>query len=175
MVNRALFFIVSILSMIALADTWTLPAGQEEKKFNFGNLSCSVIRTVKTEIVDNIPDYTFQCFEDGKILFKKKGYGADIVEASKGAKFLAGISNNGLIRYDYWVIDRKGLTITESFRSAKIDPSKESRVSYCKASKILQREWYDPKNPSIQFQVKRNSLIDVTVRTCKGKRLSLIN
>jgi hypothetical protein len=174
MVKTVLFMIMAAQNL-SFADTWKLPAGKEETKFNFGNLTCSVIRTVKTEIIDNIPDYTFQCYEDGKILFKKEGYGADVVEASKGGKFLVGISNNGLVRYDYWVIDKKGLTITESFRGSKFDPNKESRISYCKLSKTLQREWFDAKNPGIAFQVKRNNLIDVTVRTCKGRRISLLN
>jgi hypothetical protein len=47
-------------------------------------------------------------------------------------------------------------------------------MHYCSESVTNIREWFDEKHPDVRFQFKENKLAQVTVRSCDGKDIRLL-
>ena len=87
------------------------------------------------------------------------------VFADAESRFFLGVSNKGLTKTAWVVVDRDGRIIRSQAHG--------KGPKYCQMSVTLVRTWYDEKQPGVQFKVEAGKLKEVKIRDCEGKSISL--
>jgi len=147
------------------ADEWALKPEVKELTFLFGRARI-VLHYDSTQNIA-YPKYTLKIYEDAELLTQHEGIGFERLFASSGNDYFLGVSNSGLINDAFVVFDRRGKVISR-------EPHDSRDIYYCTMSISLVRMWYDESNPGVEFNVVDGRLVEVSIKACDGKRLSLL-
>jgi hypothetical protein len=107
---------------------------------------------------------TIVCSEADKPLFTANDF-ADAVTISDDGRYIVGLSNRGS-ENAFWIRNHQGKLIAHKTHNS-------AGIHYCHESVTNVRQWFDEKQPNVDFQIKDGKLSQVTVRSCDGKALHL--
>jgi len=189
-----LFVVVFILvpCIYYYADSWRPPEVTTVETKNFDH-----IKIVTSRIGSKDQEYTPNMFEntfldiyrkyDEKEVHVYRGISSHIeIYSSEKVKdymqYFLGVSNTGLAKAII-VFDQSGNVIVDINHNA----TSQSPFNYCRESSTLSKQWFDYKNPEVNFLFKdieekskngkmtRKSKVlrDIEINSCDGKRLSI--
>ncbi|MCX7032636.1 MAG: serine hydrolase [Arenimonas sp.] len=149
----------------ARADSWRYPAKMESTETRFGDTR--IVQIVDARKNTAFPDFTVEFWRGKTLLARYPGMGFDQVFASPGHDVFVGLSNDGIPGSAAAVFGPRGdLRLEARHDQASFD--------YCVASVTRVREWYDGKNPGVEFTTSADpGGTDVTLRDCRGQRIHL--
>ncbi len=162
----------------------------------FAGMQCS--KTENEVFVDRYSshdDCELRCEKDGKLVFSKLDYCADLLTLSPDGNYLLGLSSRSSQDNAAWVVDGKGTTYAElprsllksysfsQFRGTNYgEGSKAERSESAPRRRYLERfgpgtftqaSWYNRLNPNIQFLEKDGKLEDVNLESYDHQKISL--
>lgn len=155
-----------VAGALARADSWFSPAEVKETPYVFGETK--VVLHYDGLKRRNFPEYTLKVYRGEKLLGEHEGVGFTEVFADKENRYFLGVSNEGLVGTAWVVFDRDGKIIRQKKYADASPPLK-----YCQRSITVVRQWYDEKQPEVEFKVEAGNLKEVSVRSCEGKRIAL--
>ena len=130
-------------------------------------------------------DQILRCTARGEALFEVHDF-ADTVALSPDGQYLVGLSNMGS-KDAFWIRSRDGtlrdykphhdgdlLVPDGKGGHHKAPPHTQLKIHYCLESVTNVRQWYDAEHPHIRFTVRDGQLVQVIVRGCDGKDVSLL-
>ena len=109
------------------------------EKITFAGMDCEKAEKIQEE--EGLPHHAqckLTCRQDGKEVFAKEDYCAELLVASPDGKFLAGLSGYYFREYAFWVIDATGRTWTETMQT-KLAPKVDSDYGYGGAGALLKQ------------------------------------
>ncbi len=166
--KRTALLCVLVIAMPALAygDSWAFEAKVTEKVYEFGK--SKIVLKVDATKDQSWPEHTLSIYLDGKLMAQYKNVGFEQIFASPDNTFFLGVSNSGIPGTAFVIFDKEGNLIREekhNFMAMSI---------YTEISVTLDRQWYDAKNPTVEFVSDGKRLGKVLIRGDSGKTYNLL-
>ena len=156
-----------LLSTATLADTWAPFPPIKNDTYEFGKVRILVTQDARKD--RHFPKYSITIYEENKFVKKIEGFGAQKILASERNECFIGISNIGFTQHAYVIFTKKGKLLFSRKHSLN------SPIPYCNYSITIHREWVDLENPEAEFTIENNILTEITILSCAGERIDLIN
>lgn len=155
---------------LAQADTWSYPREIRRDVQTFGAVEVTRIYDGKTQ--PGKPIWAVEVRKGDELLARYRGVSYDKLFASANQQLFVGLSNSGLPGTAVMVFDAQGALLLEAKHDAAL-------FDYCRESISLIKDWYDNKNPKVDFgpragAVGRTGLEQIQIRTCKQEMASLM-
>lgn len=152
---------------LVFADSWSFPPKVEQKVYEFGE--SRIVLEVDARHNHLYPDFILSIYLAGQLTAKYRNVGFDQLCPSPGNEYFVGLSNKGLPGTAFVVFDKHGSLIREQKHQFA-----DSRI-YTSVSVTLIREWYDNKNPGVQFEEDGGHLRRVWVKGSTNQRYDLLD
>ena len=159
------FVLITAAAGRRAGDSGVFVSGTENFKFG------------KTRIVQQIdaskswawPVFTLSIFHENELMAMYKDINCQKFFASPDNQYFLGVSNRGVPGTAFVIFDNQGNLIREEKHQFFTEPY------YCSESVIMRREWYNEKNPQIQFVVENGRLEKLFINGCNQERYNLLN
>lgn len=151
----------------ALADMPPNIRTFKKKDYVFGNVVITQSFDSRKDPMD--PVFKLEMRDRGRLQLKLNDVAVDDIVASPDGELFVGLSNSGWPGTAAIVFDRRGRVWFVAHHGTMA-------LEYCAETSTFLKEWYDAKNPGLQF-AERNLLGDdflkITLRNCKGETVGL--
>jgi hypothetical protein len=159
--------VIALATALVFADSWGFEAKLDEKTHEYGQ--SRIVLATDTRENQQYPEYSLSIYLADELMARYRGVAFDQIFASDDHTYFVGLSNHGLTGTAFVIFDRKGNLIRE-MKHRFMDPK-----FYTSRSVTVIREWYNDKNPAVQFQIEKNRLRQVTVNGSAGTRYNLLD
>jgi hypothetical protein len=149
-----------------LADSWMFPKKLIKNEHTFGD--SKIVLEVDGTKDQGFPPHTLSIFTGDQLLAKYKNVGFEKVYSSMDNRFFVGVSNRGIPGTAFVVFDADGNLLREE--KHRFLPYE----LYTSQSVTLVREWYDEKNPDVEFDVRDGRLAAVFIRGSNKQKYNLL-
>lgn len=153
-------------SAAALADRWAFPEKLVRTEHVFGETK--IVLEVDGTKSHLYPPHTLSIYAGDELLARYKNVGFEKVFASSDNRFFVGLSNDGIPGTAFVVFDAAGNLLREvkhPFLPAGM---------YTQQSITRLRQWYDDKDPGVEFDTSNGVLHAVLVRGSNRQKYSLL-
>lgn len=156
-----------LLAGIANADMPSMERTFKKKDYVFG--SVKITQSFDSRKDPMSPEFKLKMWEKGRLLLSLNDMIFDDIYPSPDREMFVGLSNSGWPGSAVIVFDRRGrVWFTANHGMSEFD--------YCAETSTMLKEWYDGKDPGVQFQERMlaaDDILGISLRTCKGERVNL--
>ena len=152
--------VLLILCNTTFADDIRLKEENRNYIYNYNNLR--IILNYNT-IRRNRPRYILCFFKGDTLVNHYDGVGFRELFLSSDAQYFLGTSNDGCTKHAFVVFDRQG-NIIKSIKHGN------SNLEYRLQSASFVQEWYNEKEPEVEFCVENGKLIDIKINSSRLMR-----
>lgn len=162
----SLVLLLVLLPALVQADSWLFEKKSTDRTFEFGN--SKIVLTVDARKDQKNPAYILRIFKGGQLLAQYRNVAFEHLFASRDHSLFVGLSNDGLPGTAIVIFDDEGNLNLEIKHNV-------GKFNYCEKSVTRNRIWYNRENPSVEFKYAEsgNRVDDITLKDCKGQRISL--
>lgn len=150
----------------ALADKWSYPAEVAKETFEFGK--SKFILEVDGKRDQYLPPHTLSIYLNDELVARYRNIGFAKVYASEGNRYFVGLSNRGIPGTAFVIFDAEGNLIREE-KHRFLPPGVHTSMSV-----TLVREWFNDKEPAVEFKMDGDRLTAVFVQGSNGQRYDLL-
>lgn len=167
-VGRALMaFAILLFAETATADMPSMVKRVQKKDYVFGSIKITQSFDSRKDPMD--PDFKLQLWDKGRLLLSLNDVAFDNIYPSPDHELFVGLSNSGWPGSAVIVFNRRGRVWFVAHHGT-------SEFDYCAASPTMLKEWYDDKDPALQFSgatFSADDLLHISLRNCKGETVDL--
>lgn len=158
--------LVFFCSVTALADSWAFPKKLMKKEFEFGE--SKIVVEIDGRKSQGFPPHTLYIYAKGQLQAQYKNVAFDKVYTSEDNQFFVGASNTGIPGTAFVVFDAKGNLLRE-VKHRFVPPG-----MYTSQSITLIRRWFDEADPNVQFLIRDDRLVGVSIRGSNKQTYDLL-
>lgn len=166
--NRTSLAALAILASLCtlpdgVADTLQMVPHKDVRRESFGDVE---ITQVYDTLTPESWEISTKVTKRGKLILYLRNAQYQQFFSSPGHRVFVGLSNSGWPGSAILIFDDEGHIYASASHFRGFD--------YCKWTSTILKEWYDDKNPSIEFPRYEAPQRKFTVRGCRGNRIDII-
>lgn len=163
-----------VLPQLSFCDTFGIRERDDSHKEIFGETTLLIRSHYEKGM--GLPDQSVTMIRNGTKIGVIPFFGDELFVSPDNKYFLT-LSNSGLCKIAYLIFDNEGNIIRLSYQDTHLAKQQENEypVIYHSRSITVTREWYNAKDPKVDFIVNDGKLMDVKINDPKNKRISLLD
>lgn len=159
---------------LSFCDVFSIREHNDSHKETYGETTLLIKSQYKQGM--GLPEQSVTIIRNGTKIGMIPFFGDELFVSPDNKYFLT-LSNSGLCNIAYLVFDNEGNIIRISYQDTRLAKQRENEypVLYHSMSITVAREWYNAKDPKVDFIINDGELIDVKINNPKNKRISLLD
>ncbi|MYM21075.1 hypothetical protein GTP46_00225 [Duganella sp. FT135W] len=171
--NLIVFGLVIIIGLVssveAYADMPPMERKKTEQTFRFGAIK--IVQSFNSIRDPKSPEFKVRVFKGDKLLLQLSDAFCGNFFAAPNQLLFVGLSNTGWPGTAVIVFDDSGRILLLADHNA-------AQFDYCEETPTLLKQWYDDKNPEVQFHLPnagKEIKPSISVRDCRGGTVDLLD